>query len=114
MQIQILKPRSNGKHYPNYDEFIRNARSSEERSYLVKAKRDAANRALMGDDVGFAFGLVYVAKMACGHYELLQHPILREYGDEPTETDIINSLEITIEIAKKSANRKCTRCICNF
>ena len=114
MQIQILKPRANGKHYPDYDEFIRNASCDEERKCLVESRKFAIDRALKGDEIGFNFGIVYVTKMGCGHYELFQHPIFREYGEEPTENDIIRSLQDMLEIVKETKNNECTKCTCHF
>lgn len=118
MQIQILKPSSNGRHYVNYNELIRNARDEDERKYLEECRDREDEYVAKGYDVfsGFAFGIVYTAKMACGHYELFQHPIYRDYGKEPTEENILDSIEDVLKTIRfnKKENRKCTSCICNW
>lgn len=117
MQIQIMKPNKEGKHFPNYDTMIEHARDNEERDYLISVKHRKEEWAAKGyPDEGFAFGIVYTSKMACGHYELLQHPIFREYGKEPTEENIMESVEDIFECVRifKAEHRKCTRCICGW
>lgn len=116
MQIQILRPSSDGKHYVNYNELIRNARDDDERKYLEECRDREAEYAAKGcsDMSGFAFGIVYTAKMACGHYELFQHPIYRDFMREPTQDDILDSLQDVINTVRESSYRKCTRCICNW
>lgn len=116
MQIQILKPKKNGQHYPDYDQMIANARDEDERNYLIETKEMHEKWKAKGFDDGFAFGIVYTRKMACGHYEIFQHPIYEEYGDEPTEDDILRSLQDLIKEIRmtKREHMKCTRCICNF
>lgn len=108
MQIQILKPDADGKYRPNYTELIRNATDEDEREYLRKVREHQND--------GFAFGIIYTAKQACGHYEIFQHPIYHEHGKEPTESDILNSLKDVIDSIEeqKSRGRKCTRCICGW
>lgn len=74
---------------------IEKATDPEEVSYLENVI------AHMKEPPGFTFiedWLLSVHKMACGHYEIFQHPH-RE------------SLEYT---AKDAKTRKCTRCICNW
>lgn len=116
MQIQILKPAKNGKHYPDYDQMIANSRDKGERNYLIETKEMHEKWKAKGFDDGFAFGIVYTRKMACGHYELFQHPIYRQHDAEPTEDDILESLQSLIEEIRetKKDRMKCTRCICNF
>ena len=115
MQIQILKPAADGKHYPNYDELIKNARDDEERDYLIKTKKQHEEWKAKGYSSfdGFAFGLIYTAKMACGHYELFQHPIYREYGKEPTEDNIMESIEDVFQIVRstRADHMECSKCI---
>ena len=116
MQIQILKPSDDGQCYPDYDEFIKNARDEEEKAYLEEVKQRHLEREAEGyKNNGFAFEIIYVTKQACGHYELFQHPLWRNYGKEPTEETTIKSLESVLSIIKddKRRQRKCTRCICN-
>ena len=120
MQIQILKPSANGKYYPNYDEMIRNSCDEDERKYLEDIKQRNAERKAKGykHDLieGFAFGLIYTQKMACGHYEIFQHPIYRDFMKEPTEDDILDSLEHMICCIRQAKRDKmeCTRCTCNL
>lgn len=92
MQIQILQPTQNGKYYPDYDEMIKNACDEDERTYLEEVKARHIKWKEKGFDDGFAFGLIYTSKMACGHYEIFQHPIIRDFGNEPSETDVIKNL----------------------
>ena len=116
MQIQILKPGKDGKHYPNYDEMIKNATDNDERDYLIEVKERHEKWKANGFEDGFNFGIVYTTKMACGHYELFQHPIYRHYGKEPDDSNIIESIEDVINIIHltKAEGMKCTRCICGF
>lgn len=116
MQIQILKPAKNGKHYPDYDQMIANSHDEDERNYLIETKEMHEKWKAKGFDDGFAFGIVYTRKMACGHYELFQHPIYRQHNAEPTEDDILESLQSLIEEIRetKKDRMKCTRCICGF
>lgn len=116
MQIQILKAAENGKYYPNYNELIKNARDEDERKYLKEVKARHIRYKKKGMEDGFAFGMIYTAKMACGHYEIFQHPIYRDYGKEPTEEDVMNSIKDMIDIVEESKARgkKCTRCICGW
>lgn len=117
MQIQILKPDENGKHFPDYDQMIANARDEDERNYLIGIKKRNAEWAAKGyPDEGFAFGIIYTSKMACGHYEIFQHPIYCKWGDDPTDNDILESIADVVATIKetKKDHMKCTRCICNF
>ena len=119
MQIQILKPSVDGKHYANFDELIRNARDDEEREYLIDIKKREEEWKAKGYNgllSEFAFGLIYTTKMACGHYEIFQHPIYRDYGKEPTEEDVMESIEHMIRTVRetKRDHMKCTRCTCNW
>ena len=112
MQIALIHESADGKHYPNWDELIRNASDEDEKEYLRHSK---AVRERMGDD-GFAFGLLITARQECGHYELFQHPVYRKYNADPTENDIMQSVEDAIHIIRlqKAEHRKCTRCICGW
>ena len=109
MQIQILQPSQDGLHYPDYDELIRNASCEEERKCIIEAKESPVRS-------GFVFGLIYTAKMACGHYELFQHPVYRNYGEEPTEESTLESIDSMLTIIRqtKREGMKCTRCICHL
>jgi len=117
MQIQILMPSDNGQYYPNYDELIKNARDEDERKYLMEVRDRYKKWKSTGfDGGGFAFGIIYTQRMECGHYEMFQHPIFRDYGKEPTEDDVIKSIEDVLHTIKinKRDHRKCTRCICGW
>ena len=116
MQIQILKPHRDGKCYPDYSLMIANAYDEDERNYLLEVKRRHEEWEQMGykDFDGFAFGLIYTNRQACGHYEIFQHPIYRMHGKEPTESDIRKSIESVLEIIEASKNRKCTSCTCGW
>lgn len=46
-------------------------------------------------------------KQACGHYEILQHPIYIDHAGNPTITED----EVLKILADDSSKRKCTGCI---
>lgn len=79
------------------DVLIYNARCKEERDYLIEKKERLA-------EFGFAFNMLYVCKMACGHYEVFQ-----VYAKD--EEDALSWVKFSEDDAK---TRKCTRCICNW
>ena len=115
MQMQILKPHRDGKCYPDYNLMIANAYEEDERNYLLEVKRqhEEWEQKGVGFD-GFPFGIVYTSRQACGHYELFQHPIYREYGKEPTEKNIRDSIKDVLDTIEHSKARKCTSCICGW
>lgn len=95
---------SNGKYMPDWELLIRNAIDKNEASYL-ESVRDLQDKwmATPGWEgyAGFAYNMVYVTKMQCGHYEIFQTPFNQYY-----------TLEDNLKQAVlHAANYKCTYCI---
>lgn len=89
----VAKPNEKGKYVPDYSLLKNNASCQEERDYIQQvAERGHA----------FAFNMVYVMKMSCGHFEIFQHHVFSE----------AEALEWLNMMARE--DRKCTRCICNW
>ena len=116
MQIVLLMPSEDGNYYINHDEMIRNARDEDERKYLQRVKKTQNEFKELGYPFAFAFGLVYTQRQSCGHYEIFQHPIYRDSTHDPTEDDILESIEDVIKIMRdnRKQGRKCTRCTCGW
>jgi hypothetical protein len=68
-----MTPAVNGKYYPEYDRLIAGATCEEEAEYLRKVKER---------NFPFAFNMVYVMRMACGHFEIFQSPQNEHYSLE--------------------------------
>lgn len=82
-----------GKYIPDYDALLAAASSEQERRYL---------RRVADHDMRFAYNMVYVTRMMCGHFEIFQTPQNKHY-----------SLEENLARAREHASTsRCTRCIC--
>lgn len=93
-----------GAYIPNYAELIANAPNAEMKTEWENCKKLHENIGKKEPRFsGFAFNGIYMMKMACGHYEIFQHPVR-------DESDLIEWIELmTVE----EKNRKCTLCICS-
>lgn len=98
IQYEIMTDKNeNGNYIPNFTELI-----SEASNEAMKAKWSEIEEAINNEVFpGFAFNCVYIVKRACGHYEVLQHPVGRDIEDY-------------LEFMKNAENSRCTRCICHF
>lgn len=111
----------NGKYMPDWDRLIENASSEDEKQYLETVRADQLNlinpgriqfrsssdrhmAAVHRNDAGFAFNMVYVSKMNCGHYEIFQTPCSKYH-----------TLKTNLRLAREHASHnKCSRCITNL
>lgn len=89
-----------GNYIPDWNALITGASCQEEIDYIKEVRARVDN----GRFEGFAYNLVYVTRMACGHWEIFQSPCNNFYHID----DVLNQ---GLEHAKSS---KCTHCICNF
>lgn len=94
-----------GKYMPDWDKLIQSSVDEEEKKYLECCRADAELRLKKGSwPAGFAFNMVYVVEMSCGHYEIFQTPCNDYY-----------SVGENLQRARVHArNHKCTHCTCNF
>ena len=90
-----FKTGKDGAYVPNYELLIMSASCEDEENYLRSA--EAAG-------IEFAFNMVYVTKMACGHYEMFQTP----------QSEFNPLSGILIKASEQAQTNKCTRCICGW
>ncbi len=90
----IAATADDGKYHPDYDALISAASCEEEAEYINEVKERS---------FAFSYNMVYVARQACGHFEIFQSPQNEHYP--------IN--QVLGSAAEHAAIRKCTHCICN-
>ena len=103
-QYQIMtedQKNESGSYIPNYEQLIKEAPNEEIANEWANCQERFAKRE--GKWAGFAFNCVYIIKMKCGHYEILQHYV---HSKEEIENWIEN-----VDYSKKHY-RNCTMCIC--
>ena len=61
----ISKKNDEGWYMPDYEKLINNAKTVEEKEYINKIK---------DRNITFAYNMVYITKLKCGHYEIFQTP----------------------------------------
>lgn len=100
MNYQIIKEKStDGTYVPDYEELIKNASCAEEIEYIQHVETEKQKWAKIDNRKGFTYNMVYVNRMACGHFELFQTPC-NEYWP----------LEEVLRMAEEESASKCTKC----
>lgn len=89
-----------GEYIPDFNALRATASCDEERAYIDSVEK----RIIDGKFSGFHWNMVYITKMACGHYEIFQAPANERYP--------LN--EILKSAQDHAATSKCTHCICNW
>jgi hypothetical protein len=98
---------SYGNYIPDFKQLIAGATCDEEVAYIneVKDRNDEWSQK-NGYKLfeGYAYNMVYITKLTCGHFEMFQTP----YNEYHT---LQNNFAMAEEYAKEN---RCTRCISNF
>ena len=91
-----------GKYVPDFDILKETATTQEEKLYINDLLSRYEKYAKRGIFPEFAYNMVYITKLMCGHYEIFQCPQNEHY-----------SLEENLEMAAEYAEtNNCTACIC--
>ena len=94
----------NDKYVTDIEKLKQTATCAEEVEYIQKIMKWYEERKEKGFAFEFAFNMIYITKMSCGHYEVFQTPCNQYY-----------SLNETLKEAKERAEKwKCTRCHCKW
>jgi len=94
----------NGKYVPDIDKLIQTATCAEELEYIMKIVQRYDERKETGFTLEFAYNMIYITRLTCGHFEIFQTPCNEHY-----------SLHENLKNAKTHAETsKCTKCICNW
>lgn len=94
-QIMTEEQKQNNEYYPDYEKLLQNATSEQEKEYIKDIQKQ---------NISFAYNMIYITQLKCGHYEIFQTPCNVYYK---LSENIKNAIE-------HANNNKCTRCICNF
>lgn len=91
-----------GKYVPDFEKLKQTAITEEERQYIAELLRRYEKCEERGIYLEFAYNMVYITKLKCGHYEIFQCPMNKYY-----------SLEMNLSMAAEYAEKnRCTACIC--
>jgi len=90
----ISKKNDEGWYMPDYEKLINSAKTIEEKEYINKIK---------DRNITFAYNMVYVVKLKCGHYEIFQTPCNKYHT---LKENISKAINITGSLT-------CSNCIIN-
>lgn len=93
----------NGNYVPDIDKLLQTATSIEEQEYIQEMVQWYDEREKRGFTLEFAYNMIYITRLICGHFEIFQTPC-NEY----------HSLSKNLKRAEEHANKsKCSKCIRN-